>query len=78
MLYFTSGPVNMEFAGGILDNWHLEIYNNSNSSIPVKLTVFDINNALTPIGNTTRSVDPSYARICKHIHERYTSYDGSG
>ncbi len=71
MLYFVSGPVNMEFADGILDNWHLEAYNNSDSVVPVTLKLFDINGVSTIyIGSTSRDVNP-------HSHE-YMSLSTNG
>lgn len=56
----------MEFIGGLLDNWHLEAFNNSDSTIPVTLEAFDIDQ--TPpalIGSTSRTVNP-------HAHEYLT------
>jgi hypothetical protein len=59
MLYFVSGPVDEEFRGGILDNWHLEVYNNSGSTVPVALKVFDVDGTNTVlIGNAQRTVNP--------------------
>lgn len=58
MFYFVSGPVDMEFADGILDNWHLEVYNNTNATVPVTLKVYDVNCKGTIfIGGTSRDVD---------------------
>lgn len=65
MLFFVSGPVNMEFIGGILDNWHLEVFNNSDGIVPVTFKVFDIDNTPRIIGNTSRPVNP-------HSHEYLT------
>jgi hypothetical protein len=66
MLYFVSGPVDMEFPYGNLEDWHLEAYNNSGAAIPVTFKVFDIDGENTVlIGNTSRTVNA-------HSHEYLT------
>jgi hypothetical protein len=70
LLYFVTGPVNMEFSAGLLDNWHLEVFNNSDGVVPMTLKVFDIDSGVHMIGNTSRTVYP-------HTHE-YLSLTTNG
>ena len=63
MLYFVSGPIDKDYVGGILENWHLEVYNNSGCTVPVRFKVFDIQSPVPVlIGDTGRDVSP-------HSHE---------
>lgn len=66
MRYFVSGPIDKDFIGGFLDNWHLEVYNNSDSAVTVYLKVFDIDRPdPVMIGDTSRVVNV-------HSHEYLT------
>lgn len=59
MQYYAAGPVNMEFTGGILDNWHLETFNNSGVEETITFTVFDVDHVTaTIIGQTSGVVLP--------------------
>lgn len=59
MAILTTGPVNRDFIGGDIANWHLEAFNNSDFTVQVTLRVFDL--ATTPptqIGSVTTSLSP--------------------
>ena len=66
MLYFVSGPIDKDFVGGFLDNWHLEVYNNSDCNVTVYLKAFDVDRPdPVLIGDTSRVVRA-------HSHEYIT------
>ena len=68
MLYFVSGPIDRDLIGGAIDNWHLEVFNNSNCIARVDLKVISIQDAAPAIiGYTGRNVEP-------HSHEYITLY----
>jgi hypothetical protein len=67
LLYFVSGPIDKDLIGGIVNNWHLEAFNNSNCNVTVGFKVFSIKDAATLIGSTERVVYP-------HSHEYITLY----
>ena len=62
LLYFTSGPVDKDFADGILNDWHLEVYNNTNDKVMIRLRIFNVTDDIPVlIGDTSHNVD-EYSR----------------
>ena len=68
LLYFVTGPIDKDYVAGVLFDWHLEVFNNSENTLDVELKVFDISGESTVlIGDTARQISP-------HSHQYMTLY----
>lgn len=59
MAYLTTGPVDEDQFGGDLDNWHAEVFNNTDSVVTVTLRVFELeNDIITEVDRDVNQLEP--------------------
>ncbi len=59
-MLLTPGPVNKDFIDGELTNWHLEVLNNSMSTVNILFSLYALSpmNQPIPLGTTATTLEP--------------------